>query len=447
MTSYWCEQAWLNDAVADRVRVSLDNEGTIQHVEAGVEPARGDEALAGMVLPGFANAHSHAFHRALRGRTHASDSAGTGRAESTFWLWRERMYELAARLDPDAYLRLATATYAEMARAGYSCVGEFHYLHHDADGTPYDPPNAMADVLREAARRAGIRLTLIDACYLTGGIGEPLTGVQRRFGDGDADGWAARVDDLALDPNTRIGVAAHSVRAVPADQLATVAHAARDRPLHMHLSEQPGENTACLSHYGRSPTTLLAEHGLLGPSSTAVHATHLRPDDVRVLGESGTTACFCPTTERDLGDGIGPASALAEAGSPLALGSDQHAVIDPFEDARAVEMNERLASGQRGRFSPAQLVTAATAAGHASLGWPEAGRIRVGAPCDLVGISTHTVRTAGATAEQVMFAATAADIHTVVVNGRPVVAQGCHVLGDVGRLLTEAIEPLWGELR
>jgi formiminoglutamate deiminase len=333
----------------------------------------------------------------------------------------------------------ATAVYAEMALAGVTCVGEFHYVHHRPGGTPYDDPNAMGDALREAARDAGIRLTLLDTCYLTGGIGVPLNETQLRFGDGDAAGWAERFSSLAPDGNTRIGAAIHSVRAVPADQIATIVSAAAGRPLHMHLSEQPAENEQCLAAYGVTPAQLLAVHGALGPATSAVHATHLTSDDLELLGRTGTTACFCPTTERDLADGIGPARALKDAGSPLSLGTDQHAVVDLLEEARALEMHERLATRERGRFTPAELVGTLTTAGHASLGWPEAGRIAVGAPCDLVAVDLNTPRTAGIEPAQVVLAATAADIDTVIVGGRTVVKDGQHVIGDVGALLTAAI--------
>ncbi|HEX6577047.1 MAG TPA: formimidoylglutamate deiminase [Jiangellaceae bacterium] len=434
MTAYWCERARLSTGVTDRVRVDTDDAGFITAVEVGVHPEPLDVQLGGIVLPGFANAHSHAFHRALRGRTHA--------AGGNFWTWRGRMYEIAGRLDPDSYRDIATAVYAEMALAGVTCVGEFHYVHHRPDGKPYDDPNAMGHALREAARAAGIRLTLLDTCYLAGGIGEPLAAAQRRFGDGDAARWAERVDALATDPSTRIGAAIHSVRAVPVDQIAAVVEGAHGRPLHVHLSEQREENEQCRTAYGVTPTVLLQENGALRPHTTAVHATHLDHADIAVLGRSGATACFCPTTERDLADGIGPARALRDAGTPLALGSDQHAVVDLLEEARALEMHERLASGRRSRFRPAELVTALTSAGHSALGWPDAGRIAVGSLCDLVAIRTDTPRTAGVDPEQIVLAATAADVDTVVAGGRTVVQAGRHLLGDVGAMLAKSISRL-----
>jgi formiminoglutamate deiminase len=411
-------------------------DGRLTAVTLGSPPGTA-ERLTGVVLPGLANAHSHAFHRALRGRTHA----GGG----TFWTWREGMYAVAAQLDPDRYLALARATYAEMALAGITCVGEFHYLHHAPGGAAYGDPNAMGEALREAAWDAGIRLTLLDTCYLAGGLGPgghaPLDTRQLRFGDTTAERWAERMLELRPSTGMRVGAAIHSVRAVPRASIGVVAGAAEGMPLHVHLSEQPAENEACQGFYGATPTGLLQAQGALGPRSTAVHATHLTPDDIAVLGRTGTTCCFCPTTERDLADGIGPARALLDAGAPLSLGSDQHAVIDLLEEARAMEMHERLSSLQRGRFRPAELLGAATA--HASLGWPDAGRLEVGARADLVAVRLDSPRTAGSDPAQVVLTATAADVDTVVVDGKVVVTGGRHRLGDVGALLRDAIAPLW----
>jgi len=392
--------------------------------------------LPGVILPGLANAHSHAFHRALRGRTH--DGGGT------FWTWRARMYAVAAQLDPDSYLALATATFAEMALSGITAVGEFHYLHHAPGGASYDDPNAMGEALRQAAADAGIRLTLLDTCYVAGGLSatghSPLEATQKRFGDGDADRWAKRVTGLKESEGMRVGAAVHSVRAVPRGQLGLVAEAAKGRQLHVHLSEQPAENEACQGFYGMTPTALLEAEGVLGSLTSAVHATHVTDEDIATLGRTGTTVCFCPTTERDLADGIGPARRLQDAGSPLSLGSDQHAVIDLLEEARALEMHERLDSMRRGQFRLDELLSAATR--HDSLGWEDAGRLEVGARADLVAVRLDSRRTAGSAPEQIIMSATAADVDTVIVDGRTVVADGQHLLGNVGTLLQNAIEPL-----
>ncbi|HEV7193062.1 MAG TPA: formimidoylglutamate deiminase [Jatrophihabitantaceae bacterium] len=437
--AYLAEHAWLPDGLRQRVRIAVES-GRITEVVPDAAPEARDVPLAGLTLSGFANTHSHAFHRALRGRTHE----GGG----TFWTWREQMYSVAARLDPENYYALARATFAEMAVAGVSAVGEFHYVHHRPDGGPYADPNAMGIALLAAARDAGIRITLLDTCYLSGGLDEhgpvPLAPRQLRFGDGDTERWAARVAALRPATHALIGAAIHSVRGVPRDQLPTVVAAAAGRPLHVHLSEQPDENTQCVAAYGMTPTALLADAGALGAATTAVHATHLSQPDIVELGNSRTSISFCPTTERDLADGIGPARALADAGSPIVLGSDQHAMIDLLEEARAVEMDERLATQRRGRFRVAELVTALTAAGQSSLGWTDAGHIAVGARADLTTLRLDSVRTAGAVPGQAILAASAADVHSVIVDGIRVVQDGVHVLGDVGLLLREAIAPLVG---
>jgi len=437
VSSYWAAYAWLPDGC--RAGVGFDVEdGRFAGVQVGVEPRAGEEILRGVTLPGLANGHSHAFHRGLRGRTHAGGGS--------FWTWREEMYALAARLDPDSYLSLARAVFAEMAQAGYTVVGEFHYLHHDQHGRPYADPNAMGRALIQAATEAGVRLTLIDACYLAGGLAAtghlPLDPVQIRFSDGDVDHWQTRVGLLNDSDQVRIATAVHSVRAVPADALSRIDRAAGERPLHVHVSEQPAENSAAQAFYGRTPTELLDDHGLLGGRTTVVHATHLTDTDIKILGGTQTAACFCPTTERDLADGIGPARRLADAGSSLTLGSDQQAVIDPFEELRGVEMHERLATGERDRFTPAELIMIASDAGYHSLGWSEGGRIAEGALADFVVVRSDSVRTTGARPDQIAYAATAADVDQVVVAGQVIVRDGQHRLGSPALLLTAALDQL-----
>ena len=437
MSTYWAEHAWLPTGVAADVRLEVVD-GRFTSVHPRSRPQDGDERLRGVVLPGLANGHSHAFHRALRGRTH-----GDG---GNFWTWREQMYAVTRHLDPDSYLALARAVYAEMALAGITAVGEFHYLHHDVDGRPYAEPNAMGHALAAAAREVGIRLTLLDTCYLAGGLtGDghlPLDEVQARFSDGDVDAWAARVAALEPDETTRVGAAVHSVRAVPRDQLAAMTDLTRGRVVHAHVSEQPAENLAAQMYYDATPTRLLADAGLVTHRVTAVHATHLTDHDVALLGDATATACFCPTTERDLADGIGPARQLAAAGALLSLGSDQHAVVDPFEEVRGLEMHERLSSNERGRFTPDQLVAAATTNGYRSLGWADAGSIAPGQAADFVLVRMDTVNTVGSRAGQVIYSATRADVDRVVVAGRSIVEGGRHHLGDVAALLGKALSDL-----
>jgi len=438
VTTYWAEHAWLPTGPATSVRLTVEGD-RFTEVEPKAHAEPGDVLLGGVVLPGLANTHSHAFHRALRGRTHG----GAG----NFWTWREQMYAVTSRLTPDTYLALARATYAEMALAGITAVGEFHYVHHAPGGKPYADPNAMGAALAQAAADAGIRLTLLDTCYLSGGLtGEghlQPDAVQRRFSDGSVEAWHARMSDRRPADQVRLGAAIHSVRAVPRDALSAIAGGVQGQPLHIHLSEQPAENMACEVYYGCTPTQLLEDTGVLRPDLTAVHATHLTEADIGLLGGHGGQAAFCPTTERDLADGIGPARGLADAGVSLSLGSDEQAVIDPFEELRALEMHERLSSNERGRFSAQQLLRAASANGYRSLGWFGGGVLAAGGLADLVVLRPDSVRTVGSKASQIIYSATAADVDTVMVAGRLVVERGEHLrLGSVGPLLRDAFEVL-----
>jgi len=437
VTLLWCERAWLGgDAAVDGVTIEVEGE-RIASVATGIaDPPAGAERFEGLTLPGLANAHSHAFHRALRARGQLSGG--------TFWSWREQMYRVAERLDPASYLALARATFAEMALAGITAVGEFHYVHHGPGGVPYDDPNELGGALIEAAGLAGIRITLIDTCYLRGGIGRDLDEIQRRFADADVDAWADRASGLRGGPQARTGAAIHSVRAVDPEAAAVVAAWARERqvPLHAHVSEQPAENAATAEAYDMTPAQLLADRGALDERFTAVHATHLVEADVELLGSARATCCLCPTTERDLADGVGRARALADAGASLALGSDSNAFIDLFEEARAMELDQRLIEGNRGLHSTVDLLSAATALGHASIGWPEAGRIQPGALADLTTVGLDGVRLAGTERhplEAAVFAATAGDVRHVLVGGRRVVADGAHVELDVARELRDSI--------
>lgn len=452
MTAFHCELAWLGGEVAEPNVLIEVRGGTISAISPGVAAPERATKLTGVTLPGLANTHSHAFHRALRSRTHA----GTG----SFWTWREQMYRLAASLDPDSYRRLARATFAEMVLAGVSCVGEFHYLHHTRDGSPYENPNAMGEAIAQAAAEAGLRLTLLDTCYLGAGLAPtggllPVQGVQRRFSDGTAEAWATRTEALSnlLGPKLRVGAAIHSVRAVDAESIAFVAAWARraGKPVHAHVSEQPAENEQCRRAYGRSPVEVLAERGALSSAFTAVHATHLDAQDVGLLASAKSTVCVCPTTERDLADGIGPTAKLRDASVPLCLGSDSHAVLDLFEEVRALELNQRVVSGTRGTHAVHELLRAVSLTGHQSLGWPEAGRIALGAPCDLVSVALRSVRTAGASAEHALaaavYAATAHDVSDVVISGEHLVQAGRHRSLDVAAELDTAIREAWERAR
>ena len=443
---WWCQLAWLGrgpDADAG-VLLVVDDEGYLRDVVPGtpIDQAAGATRLAGLTIPGLVNGHSHAFHRALRGRTNDSGS---------FWSWRDEMYHVAARLSPESYLDLATATFAEMALSGITTVGEFHYLHHDPAGQPYRGGDLMADAIVQAAAVAGVRLTLLDVCYLAGGIGAQPDPVQRRFSDGDAERWAVRMDAVSKSraATVNVGAAIHSVRAVPPESMTVVSDwaAAHGAPLHAHVSEQPAENEASLAAYGLTPTGVLADRGVLGPRFVAVHATHLSDEDIHLLGRSRSSVCLCPTTERDLADGIGPAHRLRAAGSGLCLGTDSHAVINLLEEARAVELDERLVTGKRGLHAPADLLSDATVGGANALGWPECGRLAPGYLADFVTVKVdgpHLAGTLGSdgkgAASSMVFCGGATDVTTVVVGGRCIVAEGQHLtFGDIGPSLDRAI--------
>lgn len=405
---FHCRAALVDGRFADDVAVTVVD-GRITALTPGAAPAP-DATRLGVVVPGFVNAHSHAFHRELRGRTHADGG--------DFWRWRERMYETADVLTPESYEVLATAVFSEMRAAGYTSVAEFHYLHHRPGGEPY-ADHGMERALARAARAAGIRLLLLDTCYLAGGIGMALNTTQRRFSDGTAGAWLARWQRLraaleplggtASEPGVTVGAAIHSVRAVSPDDLRLIAaELPADVPLHVHLSENPAENEAALAAYGMTPTALLADHGLLSPRLSVVHATHLTAEDIALLGAARVTVVMCPTTEADLGDGIGPAPELRDAGARIAIGSDQHATIDPWEEVARLELDQRLRLQRRGVFSPAEL----WAAGAGVPGF------RVGDPFDAVEVDTDTARTRGADLMQLPLVARAGDVRATLVGGR-----------------------------
>ncbi|GAA1344900.1 formimidoylglutamate deiminase [Arthrobacter roseus] len=438
--SLWCEQGWVDGAVVDKVRLTVDDAGLVTTVETGVEAADSDTQLHGVTFPAASNAHSHAFHRILRGRTH---NLGVG----SFWTWREQMYQAAGALTPELYEELATAVFAEMVVTGWTSVAEFHYVHHRPDGTPYDNEHAMERALARAAVASGIRLTLLDTCYLAGGFDTPLNEQQIRFGDENVHAWLDRLTSLRaafaaeFDPaQVSVGAALHSVRGVPEADLAMIGNALPPEiPLHIHLSEQPAENEACLQSTGLTPTMLLKKHGLTSRRLSAVHATHLTAEDIHTLGSAGATVVMCPTTEADLADGIGPAARLRAAGATIALGTDQHAVVDPWLEMRALEYGERLSSGERGHFTPADLHHAASDAGSHAQSRPAPG-LAVGKVCDLMSVNPLTIRTAGSQPAQLAFCATAQDVHTVVVGGRIRARNGQHAtLGDPAALLAQAV--------
>jgi formimidoylglutamate deiminase len=346
-------------------------------VEVG--PATEGESLPGRALaPGFVNDHSHAFQRELRG---AVERIEASRPHDDFWTWRERMYALAEELTPDSIREVSRRCYQEMLSAGYTSVTEFHYIHHRPDGTPYGDPNVLAKAVAQAAEDAGIRLLLLPVAYARGGL--------PRFRDKSVEAFLTRVDALGEwsegKPLVEVGVAAHSVRAVPRAWLEEIGRYAyeHDLPLHIHAYEQQREIEECQAEHGMRPAELLSETGLLVPNTTIIHATHASEEELDLLSVHGASVCACPTTEGNLGDGFLPAEEILARGIRLSVGSDSHVRLDPLEELRELETNARRLSGRRnvlrGEDEPSPTPYLLRA------GWGRAG-IEPGDPADLVEI-------------------------------------------------------------
>ena len=406
-TGRWhADQAWLGHP-AQNVLIEVEG-GRIKSVTEGAEAPHDAIKLAGWTVPGFANTHSHAFQRLLRGEVEASGG--------DFWAWRDRMYTYTD-WDPADYFNHARRVFREMVEAGITAVGEFHYLHSRG--------NDLGIALIDAAREEGIRITLIDACYLRGGLdGRPLDAAQQSFSDGDADAWARRVSELREADGVRVGAAVHSVRAVDPESMRVVATWARERkaPLHIHLAEQPAEVEECLRVEGCTPTELLEQEGILGPDLIVVHAIHVNERDVKLLGDNQVTVCACPSTERDLGDRVGPLVALADAGCTLAVGSDSNAVIDSLEEARGLELDQRRATGRRVLHEPEELFSAATVNGMRALGW-DAGELRPGMLADFVTLQREDAPRREISLAQLIYVFGGRDVTNVVVGGETVVSK------------------------
>ena len=386
--------------------------------------------LAGRALaPGFVNAHSHAFQRDLRGATERP-----GGAEDSFWSWREEMYTAAETLDPVTIGDAARRCYGHMRRAGYTSVGEFHYIHHRADGAAYDEPNTLAQAVCEAAENQGMRICLLLAAYERGGAGLTPSPRQRRFCDPDVRAFLARVDDLVSwaeqRPLVTVGVAPHSVRAVSAPWLEAIAAHAREHalPLHVHAAEQRREIAECVLEHGVRPIELLARTGVLGERTTVVHATHADEHEIELLAESRSTVCLCPTTEANLGDGWPPAEKLVRAGVPVAIGSDSNVRLDPLEELREIETCARRTAERRnvvgaaaGMPTAQALLRAGWEGGAGALGL--APPLGAGSPADLVEIDLGNDALRGVADEHLaaalVFAGDSSAITRTWVQGKP----------------------------
>jgi len=395
--AFAAELTWTGERFERGVVVRVAGDGRIAAVERDVEAGAGVEVerLPGKaLLPGFVNAHSHAFQRGLRGRGETfPEGAGS------FWTWREAMYELVGSLDRERFRALCLRAFREMRSAGITTVGEFHYLHHETGEDDW----ALDEALLEAAAEAGVRLVLLQTCYRQGGPRRPLEGAQRRFRSESVEAFLAQLDRLAglLDPRLQsLGIVAHSIRAVPPDEVAGLWAEAerRDVPFHMHVEEQVREIVECAAAYGRRPMELLLERLPLSPRFTAVHVTHTDKADLARFAAAGAHACLCPLTEASLGDGLPDLPALLAAGGRVCLGTDSNARISMLEEARWLELAQRLARERRGVARDESqggagrvattLLRAATENGASALGL-EAGHIRPGAWADLVAIDLH----------------------------------------------------------
>ncbi|HUF50245.1 MAG TPA: formimidoylglutamate deiminase [Longimicrobiales bacterium] len=413
------------------------------------------------LMPGFVNVHSHAFQRIIRGRTHWRP---TDESVSDFWTWRDAMYRAALSLSPDDIYAVSRFCFIEMLRAGITTVGEFHYLHNDEAGRPYGDRNELAQRVIAAAVDVGLRVCLLNTCYATGGISQPLRPEQRRFATTDLDEYLAATESLAAvnvgSPLVTVGVAPHSLRAVPREWVRTL-HAwaaTRDLPLHMHVAEQPAEVDACLALYGLRPVALLAEDMVLDDRFTAVHATHIDDADIALLAASTATVCACPTTERDLGDGMVRAADLLRAGVQIAVGSDSQTVISMLEEVRQAEYVERLRRLERvilTRRGIAALEVApvllemATSAGARALRL-SAGVLEEGALADFVAIDLGHHTLAGWSVESlpsaIALCAPADIVSDVWVGGRPVIASRSHAVYDAAAHEFRAVARRFGAL-
>jgi formimidoylglutamate deiminase len=398
------------------------------------------------LLPGFVNTHSHSFQRLIRGKSESRAMSGRD-----FWSWRGTMYHAAAQLDPQDVYDVARMAFLEMLMSGTTTVGEFHYLHNAPDGRPYDDPNLLSKQVIAAAQSVGIRIVLLRSAYLRSGYELPPDPGQIRFFE-SASQFIKNIEALADATEVPIGVAPHSLRAVPLRELKEIAAWTRERklPLHMHVAEQVAENEACLREYGLTPVALLGREGLLGPDFTAVHAIHITAEEIGLLAQAGTTVCSCPTTERNLGDGVIVADQVMREGIRIALGSDSQAQIDPLEDARELEYHLRLDRQQRAILDQigeqtlaSRLFDCATVNGARALGFA-AGEL-----ADFFTVDLDDLSIAGHSGEDLLplavFSLSRSAVRDVVVNGHRVVCDGRHPLQEeIVSRYKELHRKLWG---
>ena len=446
-------QGWLPDYIfRDRhfqsgVAMFADSQGRITRFSSAPEDVRQARRLRNRaLLPGLVNVHSHSFQRAIRGRTERR----TGMGRDTFWTWREAMYHAARCLSPEDIYDVARMAFLEMLTSGITAVGEFHYLHHQPDGVPYEDRNLLAKRVVSAARSAGLRIALLRTAYVRAGWGKEPNPGQARFITPAAEDFIADTESLNAslardsDPGAAwVGIAPHSVRAVPLPWLRKTVSWARAEGLriHMHVSEQPAEIEACEAEYGVSPIELLHRNEILGSDFTGIHAIHISATEICHLAESKARIAACPTTERNLGDGIGPAQEWSTAGVPTCFGSDSNAQIDLLEDAREFEYHLRLKNLERAALAPdltaeglaARLFECATRVGADSIAAP-GGDLAIGRAADFFTVDLSDLSIAGADQSSllshIVFAGEKSAIREVYIGGRAVFEDGRHPLQE-----------------
>lgn len=475
------KQLWVPDLIYTdrgfrRGALLCDEGGTIAEPNDEHQATQRDEFANRALLPGLINAHSHAFQRVIRGRTEYR----TANSKDSFWTWREMMYSAAERLSQEDVYDASRMAFLEMALSGITAVGEFHYLHHAPDGSPYDDPNLLAKAVVRAANDVGLRIALLRVAYARSGFETETNPRQRRFIEKDPEVFLKNVaqlgsdlsrassptvpdsvsvsDDALADDRANapgdprrdaatawVGIAPHSVRAVPLAYLKEIVAVANERhlPVHMHVAEQPAEVAACIQEYGRSPVALLATEGLLSERFTGVHVIHVTPKAIGMLADARALVCACPTTERNLGDGIIPVDGFFKHGVRVSLGTDSHTEIDLLEDARELEYHLRLQKTQRVVLSPAEdegksalaarLFECATVDGARSIGAP-GGVLEAGCPADFFTVDLNDPSIAGASSDDllstIVFSLARTAIKDVVVGGKRIVADGKHAQQD-----------------
>lgn|SRR6185312_7477531 len=439
-TLYRPELLYANEKFVPHSGILVDANGRVLETPATIDPSSTTivEMPGKAILPGFVNAHSHSFQRLIRGKSESRVTSG-----KDFWSWRGTMYHAAAHLEPQEVYDVARMAFLEMLFAGTTTVGEFHYLHNASNGEPYDDPNLLAKQVIAAAQSVGIRIVLLRTAYVRSGFELPPDPGQMRFfesGDAFIENMAALVDAYPVDAvGVSFGVAPHSIRAVPLTDLKEIAEWARSRnlPLHMHVSEQVAENVACLREYGLSPVALLHRERILSSSFTAVHGIHISPAEIDMLAAARATICACPTTERNLGDGILSADRVMAAGIRVALGSDSQAQIDPLEDARQLDYHLRLQQQERaildqiaGKPLASRLFDCATVSGAQSLGIAT-GDLKPGALADFFTVDLNDLTIAGHSPADllsiVVFSLGRSALRDVVVNGKLIIQDQRHV--------------------